>query len=204
MLRRLAPWALALLTLQAQAQADGTACEVAALIGSAKAGEQALSVGSKLGAGAEVATAADSRLRLRCADGSSLVVAANSRLRIDSFEMKGGQRVDARISLSLGLIGQKVVGGGGWSVRTPTAVTAVRGTEYLVEVTADQNTAVLMQSGQVDVRPAAPRSRSLVAALPLVALAGALGTDCRDGQCTPAAPWTAQRVRALEDRLSGI
>lgn len=193
-----------LVALAQPAQAEGPACEVAALIGSAQVGDQALRVGSKIAAGSELRTGADSRLRLRCADGSSLVLAANSRLRIDSFELKDGRRVDARLSLSLGLIGQKVSGGGGWSVRTPTAVTAVRGTEYLIEVKEDQSTAVLMQSGQVDVRPAGPRTRSLAAALPLVALVGALGTDCSQGQCSAAGPWSAERVRALQERLAGI
>jgi len=191
------------MALIASPLAASAQCEVAALIGSARSGEQSLKVGSQLAAGSELQTGADSRLRLRCQDGSSVVVGANSRLRIDAFEMNGTQRVDARMTLTLGLIGQKVVGGGGWNVRTPTAVTAVRGTEYIVEVKADA-TAVLMQSGQVDVRPAGPQSRSLAAALPLVALAGALGTDCRSGQCTPAAPWSAERVKALTDRLSGI
>jgi hypothetical protein len=180
------------------------ACEVSALIGSARVGERALKVGSSVKPGDEVQTGADSRLRLKCQDGSSLVMAAGSRLRIDSFEMNGGQRAEARFQLSLGLIGQKVAGGGGWSVRTPSAVTAVRGTEFTVEVAGDQATAVLMQSGKVDVRPATAQSRSLVAVLPLVALAGAVGTECRDGKCSVAAPWSEARIKATLDRLSGV
>lgn len=180
------------------------ACDVSALIGQARSGERALQVGSRLGAGDEVQTGPDSRLRLKCQDGSSLVMAANSRLRIESFEMSGGQRAEARFQLQLGLIGQKVASGGGWSVRTPSAVTAVRGTEFTVEVGGDQATAVLMQSGQVDVRPATAQSRSLMAVLPLVALAGAVGTECRDGKCSPAAPWGEARVKATLDRLSGV
>lgn len=97
-----------------------------------------------------------------------------------------------------------MAGGGGWSVRTPSAVTAVRGTEFTVEVAGDQATAVLMQSGQVDVRPATAQSRSLVAVLPLVALAGAVGTECRDGKCSVAAPWSEARIKATLDRLSGV
>lgn len=186
------------------AQAAEAACKVAALIGAAHSGTQVLRVGSELAVGSELQTAADSRLRLSCRDGSSMVVGAASKLRIEAFEMNGAQRSEARFQLAVGLIGQKVAAGGGWNVRTPTAVTAVRGTEYIVEVKADLGTAVLMQSGQVDVRAAGPQSRSLAAALPLIALAGALGTDCRSGQCTPAAPWPAERVKALTDRLAGI
>lgn len=193
---------LGLLALPGQVLAS--ACEVAALIGSARSADQTLKVGSVLAVGAEIQTAADSRLRLKCRDGSSMVVGASSRLRIEAFEMNGTQRSEARFQLAVGLIGQKVAAGGGWNVRTPTAVTAVRGTEYIVEVKEDQATAVLMQSGSVDVRAAGPQSRSLAAALPLIALAGALGTDCRSGQCTAAAPWPAERVKALTDRLAGI
>jgi POT family proton-dependent oligopeptide transporter len=38
----------------------------------------------------------------------------------------------------------------------------------------------------------------------LVALAGALGTDCKDGQCSVAAPWGAKRVKETLDKLSGV
>jgi hypothetical protein len=186
------------------AQAADPACEVAALIGQAQSGDKALKVGSGLSAGDEVVTKANSRLRLKCRDGSSLVLAANSRLRIEAFEVNGTQRIEARFNLQLGLVGQKVAGGGGWNVRTPSAVTAVRGTEYAIEVGADQATAVLTQSGSVDVRPSTAQSRSIAALLPLVALAGTVGTDCRDGKCTPAAPWSDARVKAVLDRLSGI
>lgn len=190
--------------LSLAAQAADPVCEVAALIGQAQSGDKPLKVGSALGAGDDVVTLANSRLRLKCRDGSSLVLAANSRLRIEAFEVNGTQRVEARFNLQLGLIGQKVASGGGWNVRTPSAVTAVRGTEFAIEVGADQATAVLMQSGNVDVRPATAQSRSIAAMLPLVALAGSVGTDCREGKCTAAAPWSEARVKALLDKLSGV
>ncbi len=189
--------------LAAPCAAQTAVCEVAALIGSAQRAGEALKVGSPLAAGDEIQTAADSRLRLKCRDGSSLVMAANSQLRIEAFEIKEGKRTEARFNLVVGLIGQKVAAGGGWNVRTPSAVTAVRGTEFTVEA-SDKTTAVLMQSGQVDVRPAGPQSRSLAGVLPLVALAGALGTDCSEGKCSVAAPWSAQRVKTTLDKLSGV
>jgi hypothetical protein len=183
--------------------AQTAVCEVAALIGSAQRGGQTLKVGSSLAAGDEIQTAADSRLRLKCRDGSSLVMAASSQLRIEAFEVKEGKRIEARFNLVVGLMGQKVSSGGGWNVRTPSAVTAVRGTEFTVEA-SEQSTAVLMQSGQVDVRPAGPQSRSLAGVLPLIALAGALGTECSAGKCSVAAPWTPQRVKQTLDKLSGV
>lgn len=196
-------WGILLASGLSAAQAQ--VCEVAGLVGEARNGSQALKVGSPVGVGDQVQTGAKSRLRLRCADGSSIVVAADSQLRIDAFEAADGKRQQARLFLQLGLIGQKVTPGGGWNVRTPSAVTAVRGTEYAVEVGGAGATAVLMQSGSVEVQPVQAQTRSIGAALPMIALAGLMGTDCQVGKgCSNAAPWPAERVKATLDRLSGI
>lgn len=188
----------------AQAQ-HGGGCEVAALVGQAQAGEQALQVGFALRAGMELRTGPDSRLRLRCADGSSLVMAANTQLRLELMNLQGGKRDELRWHLGLGLIGQKVSPGGRWTVRTPTAVTAVRGTEFTVEVADASQTAVLMQQGAVEVQPTgAERSLSSGGTPSVVALAAMEGTDCKEGRCSPAAPWGAARVQRTLDRLSGV
>jgi len=187
------------------AQATTPVCEVAALVGEARSGDTPLKSGSSLKVGDELQTGAKSRVRLRCIDGSSLVLAENSQLRIESFSAEGAQRKDARFFLRLGLVGQKVSAGGAWTLRTPSAVTAVRGTEFVVEVPAEDKTAVLMQSGSVDVQPAKPQTRSIAAALPLIALAGLMGTDCVMGKgCSAAKPWSEARVKATLDRLSGV
>lgn len=201
-----AAWLLGLgLGMAGWAQATAPVCEVAALIGEARSGGAALQSGSALKVGDEVQTSAKSRLRLRCIDGSSLVLGENSQLRIESFNSDGMERKDARFFLRLGLVGQKVSAGGAWTLRTPSAVTAVRGTEFVVEVPAEDKTAVLMQSGSVDVQPAKPQTRSITAALPLIALAGLMGTDCVAGKgCSPAAPWSEARVKTTLDRLSGV
>ena len=87
-------YVLALLVLPGLALAQ--ACEVAALVGNASSAGAALQVGSPVAAGTELQTGPDSRLRLRCRDGSSLVMAANSRLRIEAFEMQSdGKRAEA-------------------------------------------------------------------------------------------------------------
>lgn len=193
------------LSLSALAQANAPVCEVAALIGEARSAGVLLQSGSGLKVGDEVQTGAKSRVRLRCIDGSSLVLSENSQLRIESFDADGAARKDARFFLRLGLVGQKVSAGGAWTLRTPSAVTAVRGTEFVVEVPAEDKTAVLMQSGSVDVQPAKPQTRSITAALPLIALAGLMGTDCVAGKgCSAAKPWSEARVKATLDRLSGV
>ncbi|MBH9554344.1 FecR family protein [Inhella gelatinilytica] len=187
------------------APSDPPVCEVAALIGEAKVGSAALAVGHGLRVGDEIQTQAKSRLRLRCMDGSSLVLAENSHMRIESFNTEGMERKEARFFLRLGLVGQKVSAGGAWTMRTPSAVTAVRGTEFAVDVPEEGKTSVLMQSGSVDVQPATAKTRSIVAALPVVALAGLLGTDCSSEKgCGQAATWGEARVKALLDRLSGV
>lgn len=193
------------LGLAAAAVQAAPVCEVAALIGEARSGGTVLKSGSGLNVGDELQTGAKSRVRLRCVDGSSLVLAENSHLRIESFSAEGTERKDARFFLRLGLVGQKVSAGGAWTLRTPSAVTAVRGTEFAVEVPSEDKTAVLMQSGSVDVQPARPQTRSITAALPLIALAGLMGTDCVAGKgCSAAAAWSETRIKATLDRLSGV
>ncbi len=198
----------------AAAQSDA-GCTVAALVGQAQAGDQALRVGSALQAGMELHTGPDSRLRLRCADGSSLVMAANTRLRLEVMALQGTQRQELRWQLSLGLIGQKVSPGGRWTVRTPTAVTAVRGTEFTVEVGEAQQTAVLTQEGAVDVQAASATTRSglgglsglmgsTAGAIAAVGLTVLQGTDCNAGRCGPAARWSPERVQRTLDRLAGV
>jgi len=132
-------------------------CEIVALKGRAQwslagqAGDVRPSQGLEVGT--ELWTGAASRLKLRCIDGSTLVLGDQSRLQIEYFEAPPGQPRLASWLLSTGLLGQKVQPDpqGRWQVRTPTAVTAVRGTEFLVEVAANQSTAVQVLSGSVAV-----------------------------------------------------
>lgn len=204
---------LAAVPLAARAQA----CEVAALAGEAArvvAGQaQPLKVGEAVGEGVQLRTGANGRVRLRCPDGSSLVVGDRSQLTLTKLNLgAGGAGYGARdVSLLLerGLLGQKVApsAAGKWEVRTPSAVTAVRGTEFLVEVGDNEQTSVHVQSGQVAVLPgprAAGRTRGLGAQLPVV-VERAGGTDCDVSQgCTASTPWPAERVRSAMDRLAGV
>lgn len=212
--------AMTMVSLAARAQA----CEVAALAGDATrvvAGQaQPLRLGDKVGEGAQLRTGDNGRVRLRCPDGSSLVVGDRSQLTLTRLNLgtdagtgvmpgyADGAR-DVSLLLERGLLGQKVTpsGSGKWEVRTPSAVTAVRGTEFLVEVGDNEQTSVHVQSGQVAVSPgprAAGRTRGLGAQLPVV-VERAGGTDCEVSEgCTAATPWPAERVRATLDRLAGV
>lgn len=112
-----------------------------------------LVIGSKLEQGAEVRTSPAGRVRLKFIDGSVLVVGDATTLRLDQFRIEEqGSARRASLSLDIGLISQTVSpGAGSWTVRTPSAVAAVRGTEYIVEVRKDLITEVNVKSGLVEV-----------------------------------------------------
>lgn len=153
--------AFCVLTGDAWAQAVSV-CEVRSLKGAAQwqhgARQGSVQAGLAVPVGMELRTAKAARLRLQCGDGSVLVMAEQSRLLVEHFEVPAGQPRMASFLLKLGLLGQKVapVTGGHWQVRTPSAVTAVRGTEFLVEVDARQTTQVHVLSGEVAVESREP------------------------------------------------
>lgn len=193
---------------------SATSCEVAALVGASwlvnGSAQHPLKPGDKVGEGAQLRTGDSGRLRLRCPDGSTLVIGDRSQLTLSKLQMPAGQPREVSLLLQLGLLGQKVAPAGGaspgrWEVRTPSAVTAVRGTEFLVEVGADEQTAVHVQSGQVAVLPgerAAGGTRGL--RLPIV-VDKAGGTQCDVTQgCEAAKAWREDRVRGMLDRLAGV
>lgn len=171
-------------------------------------------VGTRIDSGAEIRTGRPGRLKLRFIDGSVLVISDGSVLKVEKYALSGSQR-DASFVLDIGLISQTVVpaSAGSWTVRTPTAVTAVRGTEYMVEVTSDQATAVNVQSGKVAVEPShaskqARRKRGLVLeyeGLTVLLDQPDLGTTCSaDGLCGSSKTWDPERIRHMKDRLSGV
>lgn len=192
-----------------QAMAQSAVCEVVALKGEATSGGKTLVMGDKLAVGADVRTGANGRVRLRFVDGSMLVVSDASQVRIEQFDRSTASAGRAAVMLlDVGLVGQKVTpsANGSWKVRTPTAVTAVRGTEFTVEVDSEQQTAVNVQSGRVDVVPASQmRARSLGPAPRVVLQQIQAGTECNKlGMCTAAHPWRAERVQQVQDRLAGV
>lgn len=187
-------------------------CEVLAVRGEAFVGARALAVGDKLERGAELRTGVQGRVRLRFVDGSTLVLSDATLLKIEQFEQASGQPRKAGLLLEMGLIGQKVTPspGGSWQVRTPTAVTAVRGTEFIVEVDEDQATAVNVQSGQVSVEavvaPSSSATRALRPPRSRVMLDDPqAGTRCSAvGGCSASSTWSPERVQRSQDRLAGV
>jgi hypothetical protein len=171
-----------------------------------------LKVGRQVEEGWEIRTAAPGRVKLRFSDGSVMVIGDGSRLRIEKFRPEAaGQPRQAGFMLDIGLISQVVTPSrdGQWSVRTPSAITAVRGTEYMVEVSRDLVTDVHVQTGAVTVEPARKvRMRGVPegpAPEPLLLDQQNLGASCNaTGECQPTKALKEERIRALVDRLSGV
>ncbi len=183
------------------------ACKVAAVTGEARSGARLLAKGDGLEVGVEVRTGPKGRVRLSCVDGSSLVLGDNSVLTLNQYTPAAGDQPRAvSLWLEVGVMGQKVTPGGAngsWEVRTPSAVTAVRGTEFVVEVNAEQATAVHVDTGEVEVGGTS-KTRSLKHRPPTKLTSKANGTQCTADGCSDAAAWAPERVKALADRLAGV
>ncbi|MEQ1661410.1 MAG: FecR domain-containing protein [Thiobacillus sp.] len=99
--------------------------------------ERALTVGERLPAGAVVSTGTNSSLTLRFADGSQLTLQPQSRLMMDTLSVyTGGGMVDTRLRLQQGRVevsaNPRRTPGSRLQVITPSAVAAVRGTQFRV------------------------------------------------------------------------
>lgn len=195
---------LALLSSAALAQ---PACEVMAVSGDAqRADGKPLAVGDRLDVGTTLRTGVAGRVRLKFGDGSVLVLADRSQLRIEAFSAPASQPRAAQLLLEMGLVGQRVTpsANGSWKVRTPTAVTAVRGTEFSVEVGDDRATAVHLRAGEVDVEPVGPRSGGSQPGGAVRLDTRLNGTRCDGGQCTAPVAWGQARVQRVEQRLGSL
>lgn len=113
--------------------------------------------GIKLGIGSKITTANGS-VSLLFADGSSMVLEPNSQLELDTlsnFEVNG--MVDSTVRLNQGTVKTRVIKReprSHFRTITPSALAAVRGTEYRVNVVSDeqqQSTLVEVYQGLVDV-----------------------------------------------------
>jgi len=129
------------------------------------------------------------KAKLAFNDGTIVSIGENSTVRLADYEIAGGG-VKANVNVIAGalrLIVDKVAPAGRFEVQTETAIAAVRGTDWVVDVTPDQ-TSVAVVSGVVAVssRGDAPGT---------VVLEGrGQGTDVRRGRApTAAAVWSAQR-----------
>src|SRR5437763_1161733 len=102
--------------------------------------------------GDEVRTGPGGQLILEVPDGSYMVVSENSKLTIEDF-WSGNLRSIMNLMMGQARFYIKKLGGSPnpYSVRTPTALIAVRGTIFDVIVDATQNSEVQCRDGQVKV-----------------------------------------------------
>ncbi len=101
--------------------------------------EQVATIGMNLQSGDRISTQAQSNLLIRFADGSELLVAAESDVTMDSLSAFGETgMVDTRIRLQGGQVDTQVKPqrgpGSRYEIITPAAVAAVRGTDFRVSV----------------------------------------------------------------------
>lgn len=128
---------------QAPAQATAVAVVGEVYMKSANQSKQSVGVGQQLGMGSELETAAKSTLLIRFADGSDVAMQPNSTLKLDALSMySGGGMVDTKLRLQQGGVAIKAnpqhVPGNTMQIFTPTAVAAVRGTDF--RLSSESNT----------------------------------------------------------------
>lgn len=182
--------------------ADAAAGSVDRLKGTATASKGSFSrplfVGAEVFVGDRVATGADTRIRIKMADGAAITLGDNSSLTIEAFD---DDKTVGKAALNLaegvflatsGAIAQ--LGPDRMSVTTPTAVLGIRGTTVWGEQRADQLGVVLLEGTAVEVRTA----QGAVLLNEVNA-----GTDCVAGTApSRPKPWGAARLAASAAKVT--
>ncbi len=144
--------------------------------------------------GDTIVTRRGARATIRCTDGLSMVVGPQARVGLDRLlRAADAPPAMAGVDVFRGLVGFLRPGGrrDGFAVRTPSAVAAVRSTEWTVEV-ADRATSAFVREGAVAIR-AADRA---------VVLSSGDGIDvAADGAGGPVVQWGQSRIDGLSERL---
>ncbi len=94
-------------------------------------------VGQQLGAGAALITGENSKINIKFADGSIVSMQPKSMMKLDTLSMySGGGMVDTKLRLQQGKVETEAnpahIQGNQMQIITPTAVAAVRGTQFRV------------------------------------------------------------------------
>jgi len=205
--------------------------EVIALRGSgeviANGKTTALAVGLQLEQGAEIRTHSPGRCKLRFPDDSVVIVSDASQLRLETlteepaassapsafvdelFTQPRMTLTRVQLMLERGLIGQTVTDDPNrpWEVKGRSAVTAVRGTQFEVEVTDDLTYDVHITQGSVAVTATTAAEGPTTAPKPPTYILDkpGLGISCRlDLGCNTPKPWGEERMSKMFKRLEGV
>jgi hypothetical protein len=145
-------------------------------------------------------TLAASKIKLTLRDGTELSLGEDSVLTLSKFVYAPRQQThNVLLRIVTGAfraIAKNVLPQANFEVETTTAVAAIRGTEWLGQVSPEA-TAIFVAQGTVAVRHVDPRIGGEVV------LTAGMGTDVR-GQSPPTAPrqWGAARIEALQQAVT--
>lgn len=125
-------------------------------VGAYLTGWQPAQINAKLQAGQRIKLGDNSSAVLFFADGSELALQPNSELEFDTLSVyAGGYMTDTRVRLQAGRVevraNPKGMSNQRLDIFTPSAITAVRGTQFLVEAQAN-NTLAQTTEGKVELR----------------------------------------------------
>lgn len=132
---------------------------VVAVSGSVTAGGRALKLGDGVEVSDTVNVPAGGKLKLRMADGSIISVAPGTQMTVAAYSVDGsGQRRDAKLSLTQGLVRAAVAPGqpSTFEVATAVGTASVRGTDWFIDAEGG-SAQVGVLSGTVDLTSAATR-----------------------------------------------
>ena len=160
-------------------------------VGKAFVDGREVATGATVAAGASLETGADGSLTLEFTDGSTLVLQPSSRLRLETLQrVEGAAAEESVLQLERGKVETHVQPRGAmgrFEIRTPAAVSAVRGTEFRASYRDDGGATTETLSGTVGVAGAGAD----------VAVRGGFGTRAERG-LPPATPVPLLPAPALD------
>ncbi|MBL8709273.1 MAG: FecR domain-containing protein [Rhodospirillaceae bacterium] len=191
--------ALLALCLSAAAALASPVAQVIRLTGNAeltRGGATApLVLGAALEAGDTVRTDAAGRVRLQLIDGSTINLGTQSVLTIDDVISQGpGTERQVGMDLwngALRALAAPATPGSRFEIRTPMAVTAVRGTEWGILASAIQSDVIIL-SGRVGVR------RNVISGESAVSLTRRLGITVDEAGLGPIGRWSEAQLAEFE------
>lgn len=154
-----------------------------------------LLLGAALEPGDIVVTAADGRLRLQLIDGSTINLGSQSALTMAAVQSAGpGTDRQIELELSQGAIrtlAAPATPKSRFEIRTPLAVTAVRGTEWGI-LADSQYSDVIILSGRVGIR------RNIISGESAISLTRSLGVRVTAAGLGPVGRWSPDQMAAFE------
>lgn len=143
-------------TLSLWFSSEGNSLEVSYIVGDVKLQRSAkvmpLAMDTKLAAGDIISTGKKSLCTLKYSDGSVVEIRSESKIAVGNESVKGSDYV----SLISGAVHGKFVkmqkGGSGGKVYTPTAVCAIRGTEFSIAASGAGDSKIQLEEGKLEIR----------------------------------------------------